>query len=100
MLQLMDKKIIARQSKGLLYVVQKCYLTEDECSENDRFHILYFHKHLSSDTFIIKSHRYNPIGALKWALSRENLSSRCPTKRVSDQFPQLQRLARKLKFHL
>ena len=31
---------------------------------------------------------------------RENLSSVCPTKRVSNQSPQLQRLARKLKFHL
>ena len=35
-----------------------------------------------------------------WALSRENLSSGCPTKQVSNQSPQLQRLARKLKFHL
>ena len=35
-----------------------------------------------------------------WALSGENLSSGCPTKRVSNQSPQLQRLARKLKFHL
>ena len=36
----------------------------------------------------------------KWASSRENLSSGFPTKRVSNQSPQLQRLARKLKFHL
>ena len=35
-----------------------------------------------------------------WAASRENLSSGFPTKRVSNQSPQLQRLARKLKFHL
>ena len=35
-----------------------------------------------------------------WASSRENLSSGFPTKRVSNQSPQLQRLARKLKFHL
>ena len=34
---------------------------------------------------------------IKWALTRENLSSW--TKRVSNQSPQLQRLARKLKFH-
>ena len=37
---------------------------------------------------------------INWASSRENLSSGFPTKRVSKQFPQLQRLARKLKFHL
>ena len=37
---------------------------------------------------------------IRFALSRENLSSRFPTKRVSNQSPQLQRLARKLKFHL
>ena len=35
-----------------------------------------------------------------WASSRENLSSGFPTKQVSNQSPQLQRLARKLKFHL
>ena len=35
-----------------------------------------------------------------WASSRENLSSGFPTKRVSNQSPQLQRLARKLKFYL
>ena len=35
-----------------------------------------------------------------WAVSRENLSSGFQTKRVSNQSPQLQRLARKLKFHL
>ena len=35
-----------------------------------------------------------------WALSREDLSSGCLTKRVSNQSPQLLRLARKLKFHL
>ena len=34
------------------------------------------------------------------ASSRENLSSGCPTKQVSNQSPRLQRLARKLKFHL
>ena len=33
-----------------------------------------------------------------WALSRENLSSGFPKKRVSNQSHQLQRLARKLKF--
>ena len=38
--------------------------------------------------------------AIIWATSRENLSSRCPTKSVSKQSPQLQRLNRKLKFHL
>ena len=35
-----------------------------------------------------------------WALLRENLSSGFPPKRVSNHSPQLQRLARKLKFHL
>ena len=35
-----------------------------------------------------------------WASSRENLSSGFPTKRVSNQSPQLQRLPRKLKCHL
>ena len=34
------------------------------------------------------------------ASSRENLSSGFPTKRVSNQSPQLQRLARKMKFRL
>ena len=35
-----------------------------------------------------------------WAATRENLSSVIPTKPDSNQYPQLQRLARKLKFHL
>ena len=35
-----------------------------------------------------------------WASTRQNLSSGFPTKRVSNQSPQLQRLARILKFHL
>ena len=35
-----------------------------------------------------------------WASSRENLSSVFPSKLVSNRYPQLQRLARKLKFHL
>ena len=34
-----------------------------------------------------------------WAPSQENLSSGFPSKRDSNQSPQLQRLARKLKFH-
>ena len=38
------------------------------------------------------------IGDTKWALSQENLTSGCPTKRVSNQSPQLQILARKSKF--
>ena len=37
---------------------------------------------------------------MKWASSQENLSLWFPTKRVSNQSPQLQRLAKKLKFHL
>ena len=32
-----------------------------------------------------------------WAATRQNLSSVCPTKLDSNQFPQLQRLARKMK---
>ena len=36
----------------------------------------------------------------KWALTQQNLSSGFLTKRFSNQSPQLQRLARKLKFHL
>ena len=35
-----------------------------------------------------------------WATSKENLSSGFPKKRISNQSPQLHRLARKLKFHL
>ena len=37
---------------------------------------------------------------LTWVSSLENLSSGFPTKRVSNQSPQLQRLARKVKFHM
>ena len=39
------------------------------------------------------------LGGLNRASSQENLSSGFPTKRVSKQSPQLQRLASKLKFH-
>ena len=35
-----------------------------------------------------------------WALMRGNLSSGFPTKQVSNQSPQLQRLPKNLKFHL
>ena len=35
----------------------------------------------------------------KWASSRENLSSGFPSKRDSNQSPQLQRQSRKLNFH-
>ena len=35
-----------------------------------------------------------------WASSREKLSSGFPSKRVSNRSPQLQRLARKLKFYV
>ena len=41
-----------------------------------------------------------PYTCIIWASLRENLSSGFPTKRVSKQSPQLQRLARKLNFHL
>ena len=40
------------------------------------------------------------IDNVKWASSRENLSSGFPTKRLLKQSPQLQILARKLKFQL
>ena len=41
------------------------------------------------------------MDVIMWALSRENLSSGCRTKRVSNQSHQLQTLARKkMKFHL
>ena len=36
----------------------------------------------------------------RWASSREKQSSGFPTKPDSNQSPQLQRLSRKLKFHL
>ena len=39
------------------------------------------------------------IEDLTWTWSREDLSSRFATKQVSKQSPQLQRLARKSKFH-
>ena len=37
---------------------------------------------------------------MKWASSRESLSSGFTTKRVSNHSPQLHRLAKKIKFHL
>ena len=43
---------------------------------------------------------HTSVRTMIWATSRENLSSGFPTKRVSKQSPQLQRLARKLKYHL
>ena len=36
----------------------------------------------------------------KWASSRENLSLEFPPKRVSNQSPELQRLSRKMEFHM
>ena len=39
----------------------------------------------------LNKHDYN------WAATRQNLSLVCPTKRDSNQFTQLQRLARKMK---
>ena len=39
-----------------------------------------------------------PLAFIKWALSRENLSSELPTKLVSSQSPQLQRMARNCNF--
>ena len=40
------------------------------------------------------------VSIIIWASSRETLSLGFPSKRVLNQSPQLQRLARKLKFHL
>ena len=48
----------------------------------------------SSSTLITAGNNYH------LASSQQNLSSRFPTKQVSNQSPQLQRLARKLKFYL
>ena len=42
----------------------------------------------------------SPVTISIWASSRENLSSGFPTKPVSKQSPQVQRLAGKWKFHL
>ena len=47
-----------------------------------------------------RSDYYNACLAITWASTQQNLSSVFPTKRVSNQSLQLQRLARKLKFHL
>ena len=43
---------------------------------------------------------HNSMVYITWASLRQNLSSGFPTKRVSNQSPQVQGLARKLKFHL
>ena len=48
----------------------------------------------------ILSYKPSALRMAIWAMSRENLSSGCPTKQVSNQSPKLQRLATKLKFHL
>ena len=41
------------------------------------------------------------LASIIWASSRQNLSSGFPSRRISNPTtPQLQRLARKLKFHL
>ena len=44
--------------------------------------------------------RFSRDHAHNWASSRQNLSSGFPTKQDSNRTAQLQRLARKLKFHL
>ena len=48
----------------------------------------------------IKQDHIAGIRHIIWTTSRENLSSGFPTKRVSNQSAQLQRLASKLKFLL
>ena len=49
---------------------------------------------------LVSELRYTMCTDINWAMSRENLSSGCPTKRVSNQSLQLRRLSRKLKIHL
>ena len=50
--------------------------------------------------FLCYTHAARLVLLYLWASSRQNLSSGFPTKRVSNQPPQQQRLARNLKFHL
>ena len=56
------------------------------------------HHSAGNDKFA--SNKFHLAPDTNWASSRENLSSGCPTKRDSNQSPQLQRLARKLRLHL
>ena len=49
--------------------------------------------------FLHKDEKYVFLEYIIWASSRENLSSGFPSKRDSNQSPQLQRQSRKLKFH-
>ena len=53
-----------------------------------------------SEIIILNDRRVTERPVKKWASSRENLSSGFSTKRVSNQSPKLQRLARKMKFRL
>ena len=55
---------------------------------------------LSKQKILQKNCYYNDLYNDNWATSRENLSSGFPSKRVSNRSPQLQRISRKLKFHL
>ena len=48
---------------------------------------------------LLKVMKYTSQLIIIWASPPENLSSGCQTKRVSNQSPQLQGLARQLKFH-
>ena len=69
-----------------------------EQSPKDTFLLLLFFSTKTCQTFgpahdiMVRMH-------VKWALSRQNLSTGSPRKRDSNQSPQLQRLARKLKFN-
>ena len=58
-----------------------------------------FTKSLSYDLFLAHGKELFCPSSFIWATSRENLSSGFLTKQVSNQSPQLQRLARELKFH-
>ena len=58
--------------------------------------------HLNPKVIVFPAHNIVQLFSIKikWAATRENLSSGFLIKRVSSQSPQLQRLARKLKFHM
>ena len=84
--------------KGLMY-----------CIRNEPVNIVLFLIFSSSCNICILVYVYHFVRFLKnrlpdleqnWASLRQNLSSGFSPKRVSNQSPQLQRLSRKLKFHL
>ena len=85
------------QKRGLKGMTRSCHLKMS--LHNIRFKGAYLRK--SRLLIPFRSIRvWNEIDLHDWASLRENLSSGFPTKRVSNQSRQQQRLARKLKFHL